>query len=141
MDEITFLTKEDVSEAHANGLDKYGGAAGVIDDNVLGSNLSKAQFWMMYEKPSDDPVDILPGVASSYLCGFAMNQCFMDGNKRTGVYAAIVFLAANGYRLTVPEDEVYRITKLVATKHLDRDGVIEWMRDIIQPVDSADADE
>jgi death-on-curing protein len=37
--------------------------------------------------------------------GLAMNHGFVDGNKRTGAVAMILFLALNGWRLEMPNDE------------------------------------
>lgn len=37
--------------------------------------------------------------------GLAMNHGFVDGNKRTGAVAMIAFLALNGWRLDMANDE------------------------------------
>jgi hypothetical protein len=37
------------------------------------------------------------------------NHPFVDGNKRTGLVAALVFLTLNGYEFRAPEEDLTRI--------------------------------
>ena len=57
------------------------------------------------------------------------NHPFVDGNKRTALYALMRFLELNGYTITVAHsDELYRFTMDVATSVLDKEGVEAWLR-------------
>jgi death-on-curing protein len=44
-------------------------------------------------------------LAASLLFGIVRNHPFEQGNKRTGLTATVVFLASNGYRFAMPDDD------------------------------------
>ena len=58
----------------------------------------------------------LAAMAAAYLYHIAENQPYVDGNKRTAVAAALVFLAVNGQRLEVDEIELYKVTLSLANR-------------------------
>jgi death-on-curing protein len=130
MDEITFLTKDDILLVHRNQLDLYGGQDGIRDEGGVDSAVAAPRNWEAYE--TYEPDDRIPGIAAAYLYAFAVHQYFVDGNKRTGAASADTFLQMNGYELVCEDEEVYRMTKLVAKGYLSRDGIIEWIRDVIE---------
>ena len=83
---------EDVLFAiHAQQIERYGGLHGILDKNVVKSALVRAINRWAY----DDNCD-MADLAATYLVGFAGTQGFNDGNKRTGVACALLFLAING---------------------------------------------
>ncbi len=90
-DEPSWLTEDALFSIHAAQIERYGGLHGVLDQNVVRSALARAIHKWAY----DDTCD-LADLAAMYLQGFAGTQGFNDGNKRTGVACALVFLAING---------------------------------------------
>jgi len=129
--DVVFLSLEDLLMVHQDQLDRYGGQEGVRDQGGVESAMNASRFWMTYEQY--DPIDLMPGIAAAYLWVFATNQYFIDGNKRTGAACADVFLQMNGYEMACADDEIYRMTKLVAKRYLSREGVLEWIRDVVTP--------
>jgi death-on-curing protein len=95
---------------HAQQIERYGGAHGILDKNVVLSALARPINRWSYDDISD-----LSDLAAAYLVGFARSQGFNDGNKRTGLACALVFLAMNGRELHVPPPELYSLTMAVAT--------------------------
>lgn len=81
---------------HAQQLERYGGAHGIVDENVVLSALARP-----IHRWSKDADGDLADLAAAYLVGFAQSQGFRDGNKRTGLAAALVFLALDGAPLHV----------------------------------------
>jgi death-on-curing protein len=53
-------------------------------------------------------------MAAAYLFHVVKNHPFVDGNKRTGVVAALVFLDLNGVEIDAPRGGVYELTMSVA---------------------------
>jgi len=96
-DEPTWITESTLLAIHAQQVERYGGLHGVRDKNVV---LSK----------SADLADL----AAAYLVGFARTQGFNDGNKRTALAYALVFLSINGAELHVPPTELLALTMAVA---------------------------
>lgn len=63
--------------------------------------------------------------AAVYLDGFAKNQYFSDGNKRTGINCSLVFLAINGYQLTATDKELFKYTVDVAESSDPTNDMVE----------------
>ena len=67
-------------------------------------------------------------IAAAYAFHLAQAQAFLDGNKRTGIGAALLFLRANGVT-KVPEDiHLYDAMIAIAEKRLDKVGLAEIFR-------------
>ena len=109
---------------HAQQIERFGGAHGVLDQNVVLSALARPRNRWAYDPDSD-----LADLAAAYLVGFARAQGFNDGNKRTGLACALVFLALNGVALHVPGEELYALTMAVATSKADDAVVSRYLRD------------
>lgn len=121
-----WLTEEILLAVHAQQVERYGGAHGVLDRNVVLSALARPVNRWAYDPDAD-----LADLAAAYLVGFARVQGFCDGNKRTGLATALVFLGLNGVLLDAPPEELYALTMAVATNRAD-DGVVsaairEWL--------------
>jgi len=54
------------------------------------------------------------------------NHPFTDGNKRTGILSAAIFIAINGYRLTADNPELENFTLRVADQHLPMNEMATW---------------
>jgi len=68
-------------------------------------------------------------LAAAYLVGFARSHGFSDGNKRTGLACALVFLALNGAPLHVAPADVYALTMAVANNQADDAALAAYFRD------------
>lgn len=108
-DEPKWITESTLLAIHAQQVERYGGLHGVRDENVVLSALARAEHRRTYDKSAD-----LADLAAAYLVGFATTQGFNDGNKRTGLACALVFLAINGVDLHVPPVELLALTMAVA---------------------------
>jgi death on curing protein len=85
-----FLTLDEVLQIHARSLAQHGGSEGVRDLGLVESALASAINVFHYA--GGDVFD----VAAAYAFHLSEAQAFLDGNKRTAVVAALVFLARNG---------------------------------------------
>ena len=112
MKKIEFLTLAEVTEIHADQIEHYGGTGGTRDINLLSSAVA-----MPYASFSGDFLhrDIYE-MAAAYAFHICQNHPFMDGNKRTGLATALVFLALNGIELDDPKEELYELMMDVSGK-------------------------
>ena len=55
------------------------------------------------------------------------NHPFLDGNKRTGIAAAALFLRINGYRLIATNDELEQLTLGVAQSRKELAEIATWL--------------
>lgn len=51
------------------------------------------------------------------------NHPFVDGNKRTGLLSALVFLDLNGISIAQPSDALYELTMGVAEGRIEKPAV------------------
>jgi death-on-curing protein len=58
---------------------------------------------------------------------------FIDGNKRTGLVTAALFLENNGVELTAPEAEAVLLTHGLAAGEIDQATYAQWLKDGSQP--------
>ena len=119
-----FLTLEEVLEIHRNQIDLYGGGAGVRDLGLLQSALAAPQAGIRSGYLHADLMEM----ASAYLYHIVRNHPFVDGNKRTGALAAVVFLAMNGVELNAPLDAFESLVVAVAAGKATRAQVAEFLR-------------
>ena len=98
MTEPVFLDVEDVLLIHEEQLAKYGGAPGLRDAGLLESAVAMPRASAGGEFAHSD----LFAMAAAYAFHVAQNQPFVDGNKRTGLLAAIVFLDLNSVAIADP---------------------------------------
>ena len=91
---VEFLTIEEVAAVHGDQLRRYGGAPGFRDLGLLESAVLAPEFAAYYSGSTD-----LFWLAAIYMVRLIQDHPIVDGNKRTGVVAARVFLQLNGIRL------------------------------------------
>ena len=88
-----FLTQEEVLRAHETQIARYGGSTGIRDLGLLEPALSMPQASFGGTYLHADHYEM----AAAYLFHIVSNHPFIDGNKRTGMVAALTFLDMNGY--------------------------------------------
>jgi death-on-curing protein len=97
-------------QIHANQTALYGGASEIRDVNLLESAIEqpRASFDGVY-------LHAFPfEMAAAYLFHIVMNHPFVDGNKRTGTAAALVFLDINGISIEAKNGELSDLTLAVS---------------------------
>jgi death on curing protein len=118
-DEPLFLDVDDVIQMHATQLEIYGGAAGLRDRGLLESAVAQPQMSFGGVFVHDGPFQM----AAAYLFHLVSNHPFVDGNKRIGTLAAVVFLDVNGIGIDHPSDALYELTMGVAEGRLPKAAV------------------
>lgn len=98
----TFLTFDEVLAIHAHQIDRYGGDFGLRDHALLESALAMPRAGFGGEDLHADLVE----KAAAYLFHLVRNHPFVDGNKRTGLAVALVFLRLNGISIDATDDEL-----------------------------------
>jgi death-on-curing protein len=126
-DEPRWITAETLVVLHAQQVERYGGSHGVLDKNVVLSALHRPINRWLY----DESVDFAE-LAGVYLVAFAGTQGFNDGNKRTGLACALVFLGLNEFSFDVPPQELYELTLAVANHQVSDSAVGVWFRERIK---------
>ena len=106
-----FLTLAEVLEIHRDQIARYGGTAGIRDLELLKSALGLPAATFAGDFLHAD----LPEMAAAYLFHIVRNHPFIDGNKRAGAVAALVFLLLNGCDFNTPENKLVDAVVAVAS--------------------------
>ena len=108
--EPLFLTFEEVIEIHDYQIEHFGGTDGLRSAELLKSaiGMPSSTFSGSYLHPT------IPEMAAAYLFHLVENHPFLDGNKRVGAMAALVFLELNGYDFDATDEEYTDIVMRVA---------------------------
>jgi len=118
-DDLLFLDADDVIEIHATQLAVYGGLAGLRDRGLIESAVGQPQTSFGGEYVHHG----MFAMAAAYLFHIVSNHAFVDGNKRAGMLAAVVFVDVNGISIEHPSDALYELTMGVAEGRIDKTAV------------------
>ena len=123
MNEPRWLALEEVLVAHERQLARFGGAAGMRDQGVPESALSRPRNKWMYEQAE------LPELAAAYAFGVAKDHPFVDGNKRVAFIAMSAFLRLNGIAFAPSQADATAIILGLAAGEIAEEGLTRWIRD------------
>jgi death-on-curing protein len=127
-DECVHLSSDVVREIHAEAIKLFGGLKGVRDENLLASAVLTPQSSCGGKSPYADIIEI----AAAYLFYICKNHPFLDGNKRTAMMAAIVFLRLNGIEPLPDSAKWEKLMLDVAASQLDRDQTTTCLRKLLR---------
>ena len=119
-----WVRRDLVYAVHDVQLARHGGLAGLRDQNLVESALSRPEQLHTYGQPPPDAAQL----AAAYAYGLARNHGFSDGNKRTAWVVARVFLADNGIQLAFSEIDAIHTMQAVASGTLDEQPLAVWFR-------------
>lgn len=117
------LTKEQILLLHSALTRETGGDDGLRDEGLLESAL-EAPFQSFGE------TDAYPSIqqkAARLGFGLIRNHAFIDGNKRIGAHAMLVFLSLNGIELTYTQSELSDMILAVAAGTQSFDDMVKWV--------------
>jgi len=75
-----------------------------------------------------DAYPTLAGKAAALLHSIVANHALVDGNKRLGWLATVVFLDLNGRSVTIDDEGAFQMVMDVAEGRLDVDGIAGILR-------------
>jgi death-on-curing protein len=120
--EPRFLGRETVLQLHSQSLLRFGGSEGIRENGLIDSALGAAMNAYFYGQGD------FSDIAATYAFHIAQAQAFLDGNKRTAVATALVFLEYNGVLQTPGNMKIYDAMIAIAEKRLDKSGLAELFR-------------
>ena len=121
-----FLDVEAVLLIHEDQLDAFGGINGIRDSSLLESAVMTPQASFGGEYLHHGIFEM----AAAYAFHIAENQPFLDGNKRTALSSAIVFLRINGISVLDPEGRLYQVLIDIANHSADKYDLADLLRSL-----------
>jgi len=122
MKEPVWVLREVVFLAHDQSLARFGGSAGLRDEDLLDSALGKPLNLFAYGQPT------IFELAASYAFGLVKNHPFIDGNKRSGFIVALTFLQINGWHLQASEVDATLRTLALAAGEMTEAAYADWLK-------------
>jgi death-on-curing protein len=120
-----FLTLAEILEIHRDQINRYGGDLGIRDLGLLQSAVAMPAAGFGGRFVHGD----LYEMAAAYLFHIVQNHPFVDGNKRTGVVAALVFLALNNVVVEAEEGVLEKVVWTVARGEAEKGTLAEFFRE------------
>ena len=119
------LSKEQILMLHTQLIQQTGGSDGVRDYNLLDLALETP----FQSFGGDELYPTIQAKAARLGYGLIKNHCMIDGNKRIGTHAMLVFLALNGIELKYTQKELYETILDVAAGNIEYEGLLQWVLD------------
>ena len=124
MKEPLFLTLAEILQIHQDQIHHYGGTDGVRDMHLLQSALAQPEssfggVWLhsdLYE------------MAAAYAFHICQNHPFLDGNKRTALASALVFLELNGVSLLDPKGALLGAVLQLASGRMNKKTFSDFLK-------------
>ena len=119
------LPVDRIKEIHSLMIAETGGLDGIRDEGLLES-AANAPFQTFDDQPLYKTIQ-----AKAARLGFSLvnNHAFIDGNKRTGMMAMLLFLEMNGAGRDCTDEEIIRVGLALADGSMDDHALLEWILD------------
>lgn len=122
---MIILSKEQIILLHSNLITETGGSEGIRDEQLPESAIN-APFQTF------DNIEMFPSIqqkAARLGYGLIKNHAFVDGNKRIGTHAMLVFLALNKIELEYTQSELSDTILKVASDEYSFEDLLKWILD------------
>jgi death-on-curing protein len=123
--DVRFLELAEVLEIHADQIDRYGGSDGIRDMDLLQSAVSMPEAGIAGTYAHGT----LYEMAAAYFYHLVRNHPFVDGNKRTALASALVFLDLNSVEIRADADELVAMVEATATHDMEKAHIAAWFED------------
>ena len=119
-----YLSVEQIGEIHSSQIRSYGGGPGLRDRAALEAAVARPAATFGGEDLYGD----IPAKAAALMHSLVMNHPYVDGNKRVGAHAAVIFLEVNGFLADFTPKELEQVTMATARGELDAERLAIWFR-------------
>ena len=117
------LSKKQILMLHTQLIQQTGGSEGVRDYNLLDSALETP----FQSFGGEELYPTIQAKAARLGYGLIKNHCMIDGNKRIGTHAMLVFLALNGIELKYTQKELYETILDIAAGKIGYEDLLQWV--------------
>ena len=118
------LSKRQILMLHSMLVAQSGGADGLRDEGLLESAINTPL--QTFGGQELYPTVLEKAARLGY--GLIHNHPFLDGNKRIGTHAMLVFLDINNITLSYEDDDLIAAILRVASGDMDDSELLEWLK-------------
>lgn len=120
---IIYLSVIHTLVIHDQMIKHFGGLPSIRDIGLIESAIGRPQATF----DNDDLYKTIFDKAAALLQSLLKNHPFVDGNKRTALTSAGIFLKLNGYELINDHDNEVSFTLKVDKEHLAIEQIAKWL--------------
>ena len=120
---MKILTKKQIISLQEDLIQTSGGIKGIRDEGLLESAVQ-----MPFQ--SFENIDLYPSIqqkAARLAFGLVKNHAFLDGNKRIGAHAMLIFLIINDIELNYTQKELADIFLGLADGSVSEKDLLNWI--------------
>ena len=121
---MKIVTKNQIILLHDQIISETGGTRGLRDEGLLESAL----FTPFQVFGNEELYPSILEKAARLGFGLVKNHAFLDGNKRIGAHAMLVFLALNEIETDYSQDDLINIIMGIASGQCNYADLLEWVR-------------
>jgi death-on-curing protein len=121
---IAYLSVGQVLALQSLQVGRFGGSRRRRDRGALEAAVARPQMTF----GGDDLHPDVAAKAAALLHSLVQTHPFVDGNKRVGAHALVMFLVANGYEPECTPAELTEMTLAVARGELPAEAIAVWIR-------------
>jgi len=121
---MKYLTVKDILLLHYLAIENAGGSHGIRDLSLIESAVNRP-------RASFTGQDLYPTIfeKAAALCrSLIKNHPFVDGNKRTALYATMTFLELNGYKFIAEQEELVKFGVRIDNENLSLAEIAAWFK-------------
>ncbi len=122
---IHFLSEAEVIAINEEMVAKYGGLHGVRDLHMLSSAVTRPQMSIAFQ----DAYKTIFDKAAALFHSIINNHPFLDGNKRTSLFSAILFLEYNGWTVEFKRKEAVKFTRKAHNEDYTIEQISKWLKE------------
>jgi death on curing protein len=108
---------------HTVAVQEFGGSNGIRDRGLLESALARPLASFGGQNPDDTPFKRAAALAESLV----LNHGFVDGNKRTAMYAMAAWLEREGYVIEAERGALRDLALTIASHELSTEQIAGWL--------------
>lgn len=130
MPSTAYLEEEEIVLIHNRVVEQTGGLQGIRNPGAVAS-VAHQPRQAVFGK------DLYPTVflkAAVYAFNIITQHPFVDGNKRTGVSCASVFLECNGYEVQAKEGELFTLALAIAEQKVPYEEIAAWFESRVEAI-------
>ena len=119
-----FLSEDEIVLVHNRLVEETGGLHGIRDRHAILSVVEQPRQ-VVFGK------ELYPTLylkAAVYARSIIAHHPFLDGNKRTGISVATVFLADNGVSVDALEGEFFDLALAIVQEKWEHEAIAKWFR-------------
>ena len=120
---MKILTKKQIISLQEDLIQTSGGIKGIRDEGLLESAVQ-----MPFQ--SFENIDLYPSIqqkAARLAFGLVKNHAFLDGNKRIGAHAMLIFLIINDIELNYTQKELADVFLGLADGSVSEKDLLNWI--------------